>query len=233
MNRMKILLVFLLGAPVVMSCQHVPASELVQQFKVNQVFWQQFEIAEKLVNLHDLAVLRQLEPYLEDQDRHVRGNAAFVFAALGDDRGFEVIVGILNDRSDRPRGQGAGGNWSVPEQIESDRYYAAHLFGDLRDPRAVPLLTPLLHDHEVNWIVPWSLGQIGDKSAVPPLIHTLSDPSSDMRVLAIYALEKLKAKSALPRLRLLLNDNEMTHFDGQETVAEAAKKAVAELQELP
>lgn len=235
MSRMITLTLLLLGTPVLMiGQQSVPVAELVQQFKTSRVFWQQFEVAEKLAKSHDRAVLEQLETYLKDEDRHVRGNAAFVFAALGDDRGFGVIASILKDRVDRPEGQGMpGGNWSVPAQIASDRYYAAHLFGDLKDSRAVPLLIPLLHDAEVNSIVPWSLGQIGDKSAVPPLIQTLHDASPDMRVLAIYALEALKAKESLPQLRLLVNDEDKTNFDGLVTVAEAAKKAVAAIQALP
>jgi HEAT repeat protein len=209
------------------------ATDLVEQFKNNRVFWQQFKIAQKLVNLHDTAVLKQLNSYLNDDDRHVRGNAAFVFAALGDDRGFEVIGDILKDRSNRPVGQGRAGGWSTVAQITSDRYYAAHLFGDLKDARAVPILIPLLKDRDVNWIVPWSLGEIGDKSAVPPLIETLSDQSPDMRVLAIYALEKLKAKQALPQLHLLVHDDEKIHFDGLGTVAEAAKAAIAKLSVIP
>jgi HEAT repeat protein len=177
--------------------------------------------------------LKQLESYLIDDDRHVRGNAAFVFASLGDDRGFEVIRDILRDRSDRPRGQSTNGNWNVVAQIISDRYYAAHLFGDLKDPRAVPILIPLLKDREVNWIVPWSLGEIGDKSAVPPLMKTLHDQSPDMRVLAIDALEKLRAKQALPQLYLMLDDDEKIHFDGAGTVAEAARAAIAKLEAMP
>jgi len=224
----------LLGASILAGAQtNKAADELVLQFRTNRVFWQQFEVAKKLVNLHNTAVLEQLKPYLQDDDRHVRGNAAFVFAALGDDRGFAVIEGILNDRSDRPKGQATAGNWSVPAQIASDRYYAAHLFGDLKDSRAVPILIPLLDDRQVSWIVPWSLGEIGDKSAVPPLIRTLSDKTPDMRVLATYALEKLKAKEAVPRLRLLIADDERIHFDGLGTVSDAAKKAIANLEVLP
>ncbi|MGA2746793.1 MAG: HEAT repeat domain-containing protein [Candidatus Sulfotelmatobacter sp.] len=214
--------------------QSMPVAELVWEFKANPVFWEQFEVSEKLARRHDPAVLTQLEPYLKDDDRHVRGNAAFVFAAAGDDRGFDVIARILKDRSDRPEGQGIpGGNWSVSAQIASDRYYAAHLFGDLKDWRAVPILIPLLHDPEVHSIVPWSLGQIGDKAAVAPLLATLRDVDPDMRVLAIYALETLKAKEALPQLRALVHDEERIHFDGLGTVADAAKKAAAELQALP
>lgn len=54
-----------------------------------------------------------------------------------------------------------------------------------------------------------------------------------MRVLAIYALERLKAKEALPQLRLLIGDDERIHFDGLGTVADAAKKTIANLEALP
>lgn len=157
--QLVLLALFFLGTPGLSRTQQGnSAAELVKQFKTNRVFWEQFEVAEKLVKLHDTVVLEQLKPYLRDDDRHVRGNAAFVFAALGDSRGFEVISAILADRSDRPEGQGnLGGGWSVTAQIAGDRYYAAHLFGDLKDRRAVPILIPLLKDREVNWIVPWSL----------------------------------------------------------------------------
>jgi HEAT repeat protein len=118
-------------------------------------------------------------------------------------------------------------------QIRDDRYYVVHLFGDLRDSLAVPILVPLLKDRDVNSIVPWSLGEIGNKSAIPPLIETLGDNSPDMRVLPIYALEKLKARDALPQIRALLDDDETIHFDGLGTVAKAARAAIATLIEIP
>ena len=49
-----------------------------------------------------------------------------------------------------------GGNWTVQAQIRADRYYAAHLLGDLKDPRGVDVLIPLLNDEDVASIVPWS-----------------------------------------------------------------------------
>jgi HEAT repeats len=70
-------------------------------------------------------------------------------------------------------GQYNGGNWTLAVQIATDRYHAAHLLGDLKDARSIPILVPLLKDKEVNSIVPWALGEIGDKSAIPPLIETL------------------------------------------------------------
>lgn len=211
------------------------AAELVEQFKSTSVFWKQFEVAKKIVALHDNSVLQDLEPWLKNEDMHLRGNAAFIFASLGDDRGFQVIRDILEDRSTRRtvHRRDDAGRLAPGIQTREDRYYAVHLFGDLKDPRAVPILVPLLSDKEVNWIVPWSLGEIGDKSAIRPLIATLSDNSPDMRVLAIYALEQLDAKEALPQLRALLDDNERIHFDGLGTVAKAATAAIAKLEGMP
>ncbi|HEY7193759.1 MAG TPA: hypothetical protein VH439_08460 [Gemmatimonadales bacterium] len=38
---------------------------------------------------------------------------------------------------------------------------------------------------QVNAIVPWALGQIGDKRAVAPLVQVLDEDSPTVRVLAI------------------------------------------------
>jgi HEAT repeat protein len=229
--RLGFPLVLLFATPCLDRGQQRPSvAEMLQQFETTTVFWQQFEVAKAIVATNDTSVIPKLLSWLTHEDRHLRGNAAFVFARLGDARGFDVIAAILRDHSERPEGQGIpGGRWSLQEQIGADRYYAAHLLGDLKDPRAVPILVPLLRDPEVNYIVPWSLGQIGNGSAIQPLIGTLSDQNPSMRVLAIYALKELKAVEALPRLRQLLGDNERCNFDKLESVAQAAQAAIAKL----
>ena len=70
---------------------------------------------------------------------------------------------------------------------------------------------------------------IGDRSAIQPLIGTLSDKDPSMRVLAIHALAELKASEALPKLREFLADNERCNFDKLESVAHAAQSAIAKL----
>ena len=210
-------------------------SALVDAFKSEKVFWQQFLIAQQIVARHETGVIPSLLDWLTHEDRHIRGNAAFIIGRLGDPRGFQVVAGMLDDRSDRPEGQGrvgiAGdGRYHAAAQISADRYYAAHLLGDLRDAQAVPLLVSLLKDPEVNAIVPWALGQIGDKRAVGPLVNALDDDSPSMRVMAIYALEELDAKEALPRLIALLDDHRKSHFGAQVSVADAAKAAIAKLR---
>src|SRR4029077_221003 len=136
------------------------ASALVEQFESTTIFWKQFEVAEKIVALHDKSVLEDLEPWLSNEDMHLRGNAAFIFASLGDERGFQVIKSILENREPKRavfRIDDAG-RPSPELQIREDRYYAAHLFGDLKEVRAVPILVLLLRDEEVKEVVPWSLG---------------------------------------------------------------------------
>jgi HEAT repeat protein len=208
---------------------------LVERFKGEKVFWQQFRIAEQIVARHDASVIPSVIGWLTHEDRHVRGNAAFIVGRLGDPRGFQVIADILSDRSDRPEGQGVAtasrnGRYHVARQIATDRYYAAHLLGDLRDPQGVPLLVSLLNDDEVKSVVPWALGQIGDKRAIGPLLTALDDDSPSMRVLAIYALEMLDAQEALPRLVSLLDDRRRSNFGAQVSVADAARAAIAKLR---
>jgi hypothetical protein len=208
---------------------------LLELFKGERVFYRQLEIAKELVDRHDKSVLSSLVEWLDHDDRHIRGNAAFVCAGLGDPRGFQVIVDMLTDRADRPEGQGipgvtGDGRYRVERQIATDRYYAVHLLGELRDPRAIPILIPLLKDQDVDYKVPWALGQIGGYGAVSALLEALDHESPSIRVYAIYALETLNAKEAVPRLIPLLDDHRRTNLGTPVEVAEAAKAAIAKLR---
>lgn len=208
---------------------------LVEQFKQEELFWRQFSIATIIAERNDARALPLLAEWLSHDDRHIRGNVAFIFARLGDARGFQTLTTILTDRSDRPQGQGIGlalgdGVYRVSRQVAADRYYAAHLLGDLRDSRAVPVLVKLLNDPEVNAIVPWALAQIGDKRAVPPLLNVLDQDDPTLRVLAIFSLEALRATEAVPRLVFLFEDHRRSKLGSQVSVSDAAKAAVAKLK---
>jgi len=214
---------------------------LVAEFQRTNVFWQQFRVAERIAEAWDRYVLKDLEPWLTVEDRHLRGNAAFVFARLGDPRGFETLRFMLTDYSYRPEGQGIPGGsfnmeaaaWWLPSQIRADRYYAVHLFGKLKDHRAVAVLTPLLDDEEINYNVAWALGEIGNRRAIPLLISVLTAPRALMRVSVIQALVKLDARDALPRLQAMVDDRAMPNAGPRVTVGETARAAIATLQNEP
>jgi HEAT repeat protein len=215
-----------------------PSATLVSEFKNEKVFWKQIEIAKKIVAVKDAHVLNELVDWLNHEDRHIRGNTAFIFAGLGDDRGFPVITAILDDRSDRPEGQGqsfasSDGRYHVTQQIRADRYYAAHLLGDIKDPRGVSILVSLIQDPDVKYVVPWALSEIGDSRANQPLIEALNYDDPSFRVYTIQSLVKLRAREALPRLRELQSDHEKSRLGDPITVAEAATQAIAKLESLP
>jgi HEAT repeat protein len=149
-------------------------------------------------------------------------------AQLGDARGFQTIARVLGDRPSSHTGEHDAS--PMRRAIGTDRYYAARLLGVLKDRRAVPLLIPLLQDREVRSVVPWSLAQIGDPRAIGSLLEVLDRDDPFMRVLAIFALETLKAPQALPKLRELLHDNRKTHAGEPITVAEAARRAINRIE---
>ncbi len=101
---------------------------VLEQFKSEKVFWRQFPISKEIIDRNDASVLPSLVDWLSHEDRHIRGNVAFVFGGFGDPRGFQVITDILSDRSDRPHPGVGGGNRTLEAQIGQDRYYAVHLW---------------------------------------------------------------------------------------------------------
>ena len=84
-----------------------------------------------------------------------------------------------------------------------------------------------------NYKVVWALGEVGGQFAVASLVDALHDRSPDLRVIAIESLGKLNAKVALSRLRLLVDDNEKSHFGDMASVSAAARAAITKLEATP
>ena len=90
---------------------------------------------------------------------------------------------------------------------------------------SVPSILPLLN-HEEPLIRAWAaylLGDIGDPTAIPPLIAQLETEHHEERRRAIKALGKLKANEAVEQLINLLRDD---------TVANAAANALGKIRDL-
>ena len=176
------------------------ASNLVEQFENTTAFWEQFEIAKKIGALHDNSVLTGSNLgsavrtcTAEATRRSYSQNSAMV-------GGFKLSR--LFWRTVHPNVQCSVSTTQVARALSykfgKTAITPCTFFGDLKDVRAVPILVPLLKDGEVKEVVPWSLGEIGDKSAIPPLKEALGDNSLTMRASALRALEKIEAKEGLP-----------------------------------
>ena len=245
---------FILGLALVatVACSSPPANVQVARFQAEDVFWRQADIAEEIAPLLTQSDLAPLVPWLNHDDRHVRGNTAYLFARLEDRRGLDTLFGILSDRSSQRTIQAppietglveeVGGAevdpltaWrrnpaALAQQISTDRYYAVHLLGRLRSPRAVDVLVPLLADDDIDYNVAWALGEIGDARAIPALIEALSNRDAVARVAAIGALEKMHATQALPRLASLFDDAAIPQAGPQVSVGATARRAAASIQ---
>ena len=211
--------------------------QLLKRFKEETVFYLQLDIAQEIVRAGSDDALKALEAWLDHEDRHIRGNAAYVFAARGKARGFDVIYGILSDRSDRPLGQGipfvvdnpASDRGWLAEQIRTDRYYAVHLLGELRDPRVLDVLLPLMDDSEVSYKVAWALGEIRDARAIPVLIEALKNPDALVRSIAIQSLVQLHAREARPYIEALISDTTVPNAGERVSVGDRARTALEAL----
>ncbi len=255
-RRVARFLLWLSIAVVPFACGDVDQNELdslVLRFQAQDSFWRQFEVGNEVSELADPRALVKLEPWLRHKDRHVRGNVAFIYAKLGDPRGLATIMGILDDYSGDRRVEWQGGSLLFGEnetldramarmlrspaglraQIRTDRYYAVHLLGVLRDPRSVEVLVPLLADETINHKVAWALGEIQDDRVIPPLMAALSDSDALVRTNAIQSLERLRAAEAIPRLRAMLSDTALPSAGPRQPVGRAARDALETLQREP
>jgi hypothetical protein len=189
------------------------------------------EVAEAIAARGDASVLPTLEPWLSHENRDRRVLAGFIFARLGDDRGFETLVATVNDRAERPC-LSFDMRPCLSERIRRDRSSALGMLGNLRDPRAVPLTASLLGDPDLKSTALYALEKIGGPAAIAALLAMLDDPDPSIRVQTIYALETTGATEALPRLRLLVNDRAVSRSGNQVSVAAVAKAAIVTLEAI-
>jgi HEAT repeat protein len=226
-------------------------TRLLAMFQAESAFWRQIDIADDLAAVAAPRDLVELEPWLAHEDRRTRANAAYLFARVGDPRGLEVLEAILGDFSAGRRVEWQGGSLvtgkddphgmerhlrspsALRAQIRTDRYYAVHVLGRLRDPRAVPMLLPLLEDDAIDYNVAWALGEIGDRRAITALIVALRDPDALVRQSAIHALVKLRATESLPDLVAMFGDAALPSAGDRVPVGVTARKAAEALRAAP
>ena len=174
-------------------------ARLIGEYSTAQYFWQQADVARKLIVAGDKGAIGAIQSYLETNDRRRRCNAAFVLAGLGDKRGAAVLVSELQDVvpgsravepdfiAGHPSPEGL-----ARQQVRQDRWFAALLLGELHEKSAVPALIAATRDHTVSEQAAISLGQIGDTSAIPAL-RVMAAGFPEGRAYAGYGLAMLGA----------------------------------------
>ncbi len=140
---------------------------------------------------------------------------AWALGELGRLDGAPALVRALGEGGDVAREAtralvklGAG---AVPDILEgfarlppAGRVQAVLALGDIRDPRAAPVLLRALAPAETRAEAAWALGKLDDPAFAQALVPLLSDPAWRVRVEAVRALGALEyrpADTALDRLR--------------------------------
>ena len=203
---------------------------LVERFKSEKVFWQQFLIAEQIVERHDVGVIPSLIDWLTHEDRHLRGNAAFIVGRLGDPRGFQVIADILTDRFDRPVGQGSGDE-AAGIASPSNRRRSLLCRASARRPArsaGCPDSGVTAEGSRRRYIVPWALRRsVTSAQSLPRQVF--DDGSPSMCVLAICAGNtQCEGRGSSPDRAA--DDHRLSNFGAQASVADAARAAIAKLR---
>jgi HEAT repeat protein len=142
-----------------------------------------------------------VEPLLRalgSQNRRTREYAAEALGAIGDPRAFDPLVAMLAH----------GG-------ADTLRMSLLKALGELKDPRAIGVITPYLKAPEqVNrgWIIRMAanaLGQIGSEEVIGPLTEVLvGDPDWFARLGAAEGLRKMRHPGATAPLRRALQDED-------------------------
>jgi HEAT repeat protein len=150
---------------------------------------------------------------LKNKDGNIREAAASALGYFGDPRSFEPLVNAFYQDTNL-----------VPSS-------AIVSLGKLKDERSYAhLLKAITHkDLLIRYSAARGLGEFGDVRAIKVLLETLTDPNPEVRFEAAEALGKLKAKEALPQLKLLAeNDQADVCYccHAGSTVAEGAKAAI-------
>jgi HEAT repeat protein len=199
--------------------------------------------------MHGIRSFDDLKKLVEDRNANsnLRRTACWFIARLGDQRAVYPLLKAFKDPDtsvSQEAGVGLGvlGNKRALQPLATTltrsedndrRYIAAYALGLLRDSRSVEPLLATLHDREDDQTVRGhaaeALGNIGDRRAIPFLIEALDDRSAEVRFWGAFALGKLKAIDALPKLKRI-GATDRTRVKGWWTIGKEARDAVKAIE---
>jgi HEAT repeat protein len=150
---------------------------------------------------------------LADPDDRIRASAARSLALIGDSEEVDALVDALEH-----------------DDASDVREASAHALGLIGDSRAVSAVSrTLVDDREepaVRGMAAEALGDLGERSAVKPLVSALSDPAVEVRFWSAFALGRLGDPAASPALRRLAESDD-AELPGHGSIREEAEAAAA------
>jgi len=153
--------------------------------------------------------IKHLLPLLDDDDSEVRFSALVTLGSLGEQRALKPLLKALKD--------------------EKLKGAAIDALGGVKEPRAARRLIKLLKDKNsyIRMRAAVSLGSIGDKIAIDPLLEMLDIDKENQNPI-IGALGKLGAVNASPKIMLFLKHaNDQTRITAAEALLNIASPSSA------
>ncbi|MBD3674634.1 MAG: HEAT repeat domain-containing protein [Planctomycetaceae bacterium] len=178
--------------------------------------------AESLGRIGDERAVPYLIEMCHDEDEAVILKALGALRKIKDPGSIEPITQLLHHESSRVRQRaidvlGQVGDAIVAEQLEQllrndrsedVRAAAAKALGEIGDPGSVDRLIDALHDaFTVKCRAIVALGEIGEESALAPLLAMLKDPAPEVRYHATQALAQMEHELAAKNIQPLLDDS--------------------------
>lgn len=178
--------------------------------------------AESLGRIGDEQAVPYLIEMCGDEDEAVILKALGALRKIKNPTSIEPLTKLLHHESSRVRQQatdvlGQVGDAVVAEQLEQMlrndrsedvRAAAAKALGEIRDPGSVDRLIDALHDaFTVKCRAIVALGEIGEESALAPLLAMLKDPAPEIRYHATQALAQMEHDLAAKNIKPLLDDS--------------------------
>jgi len=178
--------------------------------------------AESLGRIGDAQAVPYLIEMTHDTDESVVLKALGALRKLKSPKSIDPLTQLLDHESSRIRQRsidvlGQVGDAVVAEQLEQMlrndrsedvRAAAAKALGEIRDPGSVDSLIDALHGaFTVRCRAIVALGEIGEESALAPLLAMLKEPAPEIRYHATQALAQMKHELAAKNIEPLLTDS--------------------------
>ena len=197
---------------------------------------------EVLNEVGDARSVKYLLQALKDDDWWVRSRAGDALGKIGGPKVIDAVLELVRDRDDDIRRAAV----EILNQTKDERAIshlieatkdkdwwvserAVDALAEIGSKRALPRMVEMLRAGNARSlpVVVRAIGKLGDRASIDMLLPLLARPEKEVRVEAIQALASLADEQSADHIRVQL---QAQSAKGDETVARAAVRALAELE---